>query len=217
MRQRGLCDPLDCVELCTRRLRLQPGAALGGVKIRPLQLGLPLLGDIGVGAEPAHNVPTLIADGQRTRKKPSVLSVAAPEREGVLPSFPSLLAMPFPQGNNPLHVLGLMDFGPTPPAHLLEACARVVIPAAVEPEDPPARVRHPRNLRDVVGERAEPLLAFSERLLCFFAGSDVHAYAPHSNRLAGVVTHDAPTRTNPVHTAIWPDDAVLEVVLAANK
>lgn len=55
-----------------------------------------------------------------------------------------------------------MHLLPAPAAHLVERRARIVVPALVEPADRSIRVGHPRELRDVVRQGAESLLALGE-------------------------------------------------------
>src|SRR5438094_8696449 len=67
--------------------------------------------------------------------------------------------------DNPVNMLRVVDFRPSPALHLIESCARELVPAPVEPEDRTVRIRHPGELRNVIRERAEELLARKERYI----------------------------------------------------
>ena len=64
-----------------------------------------------------------------------------------------------------VNVLGVVNFAPTPPLHLFQSCAGVVVPALVVPIYPAGVVGRPGELADVVGKFAEAQLAFAQRLL----------------------------------------------------
>ena len=65
--------------------------------------------------------------------------------------------------HDPVNVLRVVDVRPSPALHLIESRARELVPAPVEPKDRTVRIRHPGELRNVVRERADELLACGER------------------------------------------------------
>src|SRR5271166_2424320 len=48
---------------------------------------LPLLGDVGVGPEPSHNVPLVVPDRQCPRQEPAIFAILAAQGKRVLPYF----------------------------------------------------------------------------------------------------------------------------------
>ena len=137
----------DADELALAAIGL--GEALGGVA---------LLGDVGVGAEPAQHIAPLVLDGERAREEPAVLAVVAAQGKRVLPGDPGgNSGRPF--AHHRADVVGVVDVPPAPSAHLFGDGAGELVPAPVVPEDVAVRLGHPGELRDVVRHVAEPLLA----------------------------------------------------------
>jgi hypothetical protein len=66
---------------------------------------------------------------------------------------------------NPVNVIWVVDFRPSPAPHLIESRACELIPAPVEPKDRTAGICHPGELRNVIRKRAEELLARRERYI----------------------------------------------------
>jgi len=85
----------------------------------------------------------------------------------------------------PVDMIRVVDFRPSPALHLTQSRTRELVPAPVEPKDRTVRVCHPGELRNVVGERAEELLARRERytrILSRHAASLPRAPAPSGGR-----------------------------------
>src|SRR3712207_5674007 len=89
-------------------------------------LGLPLRSDVGVGSEPARDGSARVSDWLRTRKKPTVIALAIPKREGVLPRLPALEVLGQLHAD-PLDVLRVMDQLPAPTPDLLQGRAGVLV------------------------------------------------------------------------------------------
>ena len=63
--------------------------ALAPIRFRQPLGGFALLGDVGVGAEPAQHVAALVLDGERAGEEPAVLAVVAAERDGARGATPN--------------------------------------------------------------------------------------------------------------------------------
>ena len=131
-----------------------------------------LLGDVGVGTEPEHDLAGLITDRQRARQEPAIFAVPATQRKGVLPRFAAVPGF-LDACDHAVDVIRVMHALPTPALHLLQRRTRVVVPAPVVPEDPSCRVRHPGELTHVVGECAEAFLALVQSFPGIVNGGDI--------------------------------------------
>src|SRR4029077_362261 len=99
-------------------------------------------------------------DGNGAAKKPAVAPALAAELEGVLPDRAGFKAAP-ELVDNAGDMVGVENLLPAVALHFLRIGAGVLEPAAVVPRDPADLVRHPDELGNVVGQRAEPLLTFA--------------------------------------------------------
>ena len=106
-----------------------------------------LVRHVRVAAEPAHDVPLLISNRNRTREEPTIVPIFRTQRECV---FPDLSAFKAPSNllNDPGNMIGMMDLLPIPSTHLGKSCAGILKPAIVVPKDRTGRVSHPGKLRD---------------------------------------------------------------------
>jgi len=120
-------------------------------------LGLKLIGDVGVGAEPAQDTPARVPKRLGAGEEPAEAAVPATQREGVLPALARFDAMTEAR-RDALHMVGVVHGLPAPALHLLETGSGVVVPALVVPKDGAVRGGDPGELGDQVGEVAEVLL-----------------------------------------------------------
>jgi hypothetical protein len=133
-------------------------------------LGLALGGDVGVGPEPPLHLAGIVADGHGARQEPAVGAVLAAQGERVLPGLAGLDVAAELRDD----VVGVVDLLPAPAGHLLEGRPRVIEPALVVPDEVSALVADPGELRHVVGQRAEALLALPDGGLGLDQLGDVH-------------------------------------------
>src|SRR5688500_7663827 len=75
--------------------------------------------------------------------------------------------------DDPIEVVGMMDFLPSPSLHLFEGRTCIFVPTPVVPKDPSRGIGHPGELRHMVGQRPKPLFAFRYRLACLHLSGDV--------------------------------------------
>jgi hypothetical protein len=71
---------------------------------------------------------------------------------------------------------------PAPADQLLGRAAAVLVPALVEPDDGAVGLRHPGQLRDRIGQRAQQFLALAQGILGS-CGADVLHHAGHTSML----------------------------------
>ncbi len=118
----------------------------------------PLLGDIGVRAEPTNDVPACSANRNRPTQEPPIVSGAPPQGIRALPrqSLDESLREAL---LDPVRVVRVDEAHRPQCPHLLERRAGVLEPALVVPVRVSLRVRHPCELRDVVSERVKLLFA----------------------------------------------------------
>jgi hypothetical protein len=133
-----------------------------------LLVGLEPVGDVGIGAEPANDPAVSVADRQRARQEPAILS----NRESV---FPGLTAH---EAHLDLrqHLVRMVGMDRDPPAagrHVGQTCPGVVEPALVEPVGQAFRIDHPGELTHVICQRAEFGFAFRKLRLAHHAIRDV--------------------------------------------
>jgi len=125
-------------------------------------LALVLLGDIGVGPEPARHPACGIPDRHGARQEPPVLPVRAAQRECVLPRLARVPgALDARDGS--AHMIGVMNLAPAPALHLLQRRAGVFVPTPVVPVDPALCVGHPGELRQGIRHAAELRLTLARR------------------------------------------------------
>ena len=117
-------------------------------------LGEARLGDIGVGAVPAHDGAVRAADRLGHRQEPAVPAVPAPQGEGVLPRLARRDAGGKTLGRA-LQVIGVVQLAPAVIGHLGGRGAGVVVPAAIVPDEVAVGLRDPGELGQRVGEVAE--------------------------------------------------------------
>src|SRR5688572_21601678 len=97
------------------------------------------LADVRMRSEPAEHLAAVVADRASAQQEPAKTAVLAAQRKRV---FPGLAGVPrvLHALEDPLDVVRMMQFGPTPALHLLERRPRIVIPALVVPVNPAVRV-----------------------------------------------------------------------------
>ena len=102
------------------------------VELAQRLLGFDLLGDVGVGAEPANNVAGLVADRQSAREEPAVGAVAAAQGKRVLPGVPVSKLLPDVRDDT-MEMVGMVQLLPSPPLHLFMRRSGIVVPTLVVP------------------------------------------------------------------------------------
>ena len=117
-----------------------------------------LLGDVGVGTQPALYLTLGVLDRHGARQEPAVAAVAGTQLEGVLEHVAAGSRLPR-AFDHPRHVLGVQHARPVRLQHRFGRHAGVVEPALVVPIDVAARIGRPGELRHVVGQGAEAFLA----------------------------------------------------------
>ena len=134
----------------------------GGIDQRPEALlgmaqrvlGEARLGDVGVGAVPAHDDAVGIAHRLGQRQEPAVPAVLSAQGKGVLPRF-SRRDAGGEARRGALKVIGMVQLAPAVIGHLGRRGAGVVVPAPIVPDDGAVGLRDPGELRQRVGEIAE--------------------------------------------------------------
>ena len=120
-------------------------------------------GDIGAGAEPLHHRPERILQGHHPRVEHAVLIGCGAQREGALERHAIVHALP-PQPPHAIDHVGGAEMLPGQRLHHVRRGARVIAPAVVIPVHDAVGVGNPGHLRNRVGQQAQALLAFAQRL-----------------------------------------------------
>src|SRR4029079_15340607 len=94
---------------------------------------LSLLGDIGVGAQPAHHEPGFVANRHGPRKEPAILAAPAAQWEGIVPYFSGNEGVLDAVHHAP-DLIWMVHLLPAPSLHLLECGPSVIVPALVVPK-----------------------------------------------------------------------------------
>src|SRR5579859_221481 len=132
-------------------------------KVILLLLKLALFRHVSVRAEPPDDFTRPVPDRYRSGKKPAILPVLGPQRKGVLPGL-SALETRANLVDDTLDVIGMMHFLPAPACHVFQGRPSVLVPPLVVPENGASLIRHPRELRNIIGKRTEPLFVFPRPL-----------------------------------------------------
>ena len=135
-------------------------------------LGLLLLGDVGVSAEPEKDLARRLAEWIDEGEKWSEHPVGSFDRKNHVERLASRDGFR-PPSEHFWQLVGVVDVLPTPTFHRLGRGAGVVIPTAVVPKNMSIGARHPSEVRDGVSKQTKSLLASFECFCGEFGGGDI--------------------------------------------
>ena len=155
-----------------------------------------LIVDVGVGADPAHDVAGSVADRHGARQVPAIGAgrIAQAKLDLVVGAFAHRHA---PCGDGPIEILGVNHCAPAVAVELAYRGARVFVHLVIEPIEFAIRRCRPNVVRHDGGERAELGLAFAQRLLGAYPVGRLDHDRKHARRLAALVEQRAVVEIDP--------------------